>query len=110
MREGDIIIYNKIGAGSTFAIFLNNNQQYFVNLENWNVEEAYKAYGPQMETVRDFNFLENYKGRIWLVHENNAEEFYEKMPKDNIKIIEEKIDFETKYHNNKYSIMCVEKN
>lgn len=110
LREGDIIIYNKIGAGSTFAIFLNNNQQYFVNLENWNVEEAYKAYGPQMETVRDFNFLENYKGRIWLVHENNAEEFYEKMPKDNIKIIEEKIDFETKYHNNKYSIMCVEKN
>ena len=42
--------------------------QYFYDAEQWHVEEAYKAYGPNMQIVYDLDFLNDYTGRIWFVN------------------------------------------
>ena len=82
-----------------------------MNLEHWGVEEAYKAYLPAMETVENFDFLKEYKGRIWVIDDGdmslyNKEEFV----KDNIEIIKEAKKFNVKYHNYTYNIILLEKN
>src|SRR5574344_424259 len=118
IKENDIIIYSNIGNGSIYAINFPNNKQYFYNGDHWNVAEAYKAYSPQMETIENLDFLNNYKGRVWIVDSSNKN-FYNTAFKDdeNYKIIEEKY-FNTKYPNNfdtnytgyDYNLLLLEKN
>lgn len=72
IKEGDIIIYKEIGIGSLVAIEFPENNQYFYNKDYWSVEEAYKAFSPQMKTVRDLNEIENYSGRIWVIDNKDS--------------------------------------
>ena len=46
-------------------------QQYFWDGAHWNVEEAYKAFGPNMKTIYNLEELQDYKGRIWVVSSDN---------------------------------------
>lgn len=118
IQKDDILIYSNIGNGSTFAVYFKENKQYFYNYDNWNVEEAYKAYAPQMETVRNFDFLNDYKGRIWII-DSSDQGCYNNYFKNNeeIKFISSKefntkypSSFDTKYSGYDYSIILVEKN
>ena len=54
LQSGDIIIYKEIGQGGVVAVQTQDYKQYFVNLYNWSIEEAYKAYGPGMETIYNY--------------------------------------------------------
>lgn len=112
IKDDDIIIYSNVGSGfgvgGVCAAKYTQYKQYFLNLEGWGIEEAYKAYGPQMTTVRDWDFLNNYEGRIWIIMPESME-LYDKIPKENINIINETKKFDTKYHNNIYNVMLVEK-
>lgn len=106
IEKDDIIIYSKM-EGSLMSILFPNNKQYFFNYENWDVEEAYKAFGPQMETVRSLDFLDDYKGRIWILVSDDKK-IYDEL--ENINIIKETKTFSLDYHSLKYNIMLVEKN
>ena len=111
IKPDDILIYSNVENGGVTAATFQNNKQYFMNLDKWDVKEAYKAYLPAMETVENFDFLKEYKGRIWVIDDGdmslyNKEEFV----KDNIEIIKEAKKFNVKYHNYTYNIILLEKN
>lgn len=57
IQEGDVLVYTNPGNGSVFAVNFPNNKQYFYNPDNWEVDEAYKAWGPHMETWITKDFL-----------------------------------------------------
>ena len=109
IQPEDIIVYSNIGNGGVVAAFFPKQKQYFLNFAYWDVEEAYKAYGPGMETVTTWDFLEGYTGRIWLIDSENMG-LYDEFPKDNITIIKDAKRIEAKYHDYIYNIMLINKN
>ena len=109
IQSDDIIVYSNIGNGGVIAAFFPDNKQYFYNGAHWDVEEAYKAYGPGMETIYDYNdILQDYHGRIWLIDSENCG-LYNEFPKEGITTIIEPTEFRTKYQNYIYTIVLLEK-
>lgn len=108
IQKEDVLVYSNIGNGSVFASFFLENKQYFYNGANWGVEEAYKAWSPQMETYITTDFLEKCKGRVWII-DSQDDGFYNELfhNKDFRYICTEK--FETPYQNYIYNITLVER-
>lgn len=116
IKDDDIIVYSNIGNGSVFAVYFKDNKQYFYNGDHWNVEEAYKAYGPQMETVEDLDFLKDYKGRIWIIDSIDNSFYNNKFKTDDYKVIDSKViktkypsSFDTNYSGYEYNLILIEK-
>lgn len=116
IKDDDIIVYSNIGNGSVFAVYFKDNKQYFYNGDHWNVEEAYKAYGPQMETVEDLDFLKDYKGRIWIIDSSDSSFYNDKFKTDDYKVIDSKViktkypsSFDTNYSGYEYNLILIEK-
>lgn len=108
ISEEDTIVYSEVGIGGITDVFFENNKQYFYNSEHWGVEEAYKAFGPQMEVCNDEMFLDKCSDRIWLV--GYGDNIYNMLfNNDKYRKVEER-DFQTKYQNNFYKIILIEKN
>ena len=109
MEPDDIIIYSNIGNGGVIAAFFPENKQYFINGAHWDIEEAYKSYGPGMETIYNVEeTIKDYHGRIWLVDSENMG-LYNDFPKEGINILEGPQRFDTKYQDYIYNIMLLEK-
>ena len=109
IEPNDIIIYSNIGNGGVVAAFFPDSKQYFYNGEYWDVEEAYKAYGPGMEIIYNYeDVLKDYHGRIWLIDSENCE-LYNSFPKEGTKTLVEPTEFNTKYQNYVYNIILLEK-
>ncbi len=109
IQKEDIIVYSNIGNGGVIAAFFPDNKQYFYNGAHWDVEEAYKAYGPGMETIYDYNeILKDYHGRIWLI-DSEYMGLWDEFPKEEITILKDAKRFDTKYQNYIYNIMLLEK-
>ena len=116
IKDDDIIVYSNIGNGSVFAVYFKDNKQYFYNGDHWNVEEAYKAYGPQMETVENLDFLKDYKGRIWIIDSADSSFYNDKFKTDDYKVIDSKViktkypsSFDTNYSGYEYNLILIEK-
>ena len=117
IKEDDIIVYSDIGIGSVFAVNFKDNKQYFYNIYQWEVKEAYKAYSPQMETVEDLEFLNKYTGRIWVIDSLNSDFYYEYFKdKEEFKFIHSKkiktkypSSFDTKYAGYYYNLILLKK-
>lgn len=116
IKDDDIIVYSNIGNGSVFAVYFKDNKQYFYNGDHWNVEEAYKAYGPQMETVEALDFLKDYKGRIWIIDSIDSSFYNDKFKTDDYKVIDSKViktkypsSFDTNYSGYEYNLILIEK-
>ena len=110
LQEGDIILYSNIGNGGVIAAFFPEYKQYFYNGAYWDVEEAYKAYGPGMETIYNYeDVLRDYHGRIWLIDSENMGMYNDEFPKKDTRIVEGPIRFDTKYQNYIYNILLLEK-
>ena len=108
IQESDMIVYGDFGGGSVVAAYFPENQVYFYNKDNWGVEEAYKAFGPNYEVKVTKDFIQECSNRIWVVdnaYGNVVEELFENT---DYKIISEK-EFFTKYHDYSYKITLVEK-
>lgn len=109
MQEGDILVYSNEGSGFVISAVFPEYMQYFYDQQNWGVEEAYKAYGPNMKTVYDLSFLDDYKGRIWFI---NAGEYFllEDAQKryEGLNVLKQ-AKFDVKYQGYKYSFALVEK-
>lgn len=109
IEDDDIIIYKNYGNGGVIAAFFKDNKQYYYNSAYWDIEEAYKAYGPGMSTIYNCDdVLKDYHGRIWVIDTNDLE-LYNEIPKDGINLVEEPIRFETKYQDYIYNIILLEK-
>lgn len=109
MQENDIIITDADGFSGFAAIAelnFEDSKSYFLNDNNWNVEEAYKAFG---KTIYDFDEFKEYKGQIWIVSGGDGLANKVKDELENIQILEEQ-HFETKYRNQDYSIVLINKN
>ena len=109
VQEGDIFIYREIGAGSVVAIKYPNNKLYYYNAYHWTVEEAYKAYAPQMETVEDLSVLDNIKGRIIVIDDGSTALYDELKEKENIETIKKPEKINMKYKNLNYTISILNK-
>lgn len=109
IQPDDIIVYSNIGNGGVIAAFFPENKQYFINGQHWDVEEAYKAYGPGMETVYTCEeAIKDYHGRIWLI-DSEYMGLYEEFPKEGITVLKGPERFDTKYQDYIYNIMLLEK-
>ena len=109
IKPDDIIIYSNIGNGGVIAAYFPENKQYFLNFDHWDVEEAYKAYGPGMETATTWEFLDNYTGRIWLIDSDNMGLYNAYFLKENTVTLKETKRIDTTYHNYIYNVMLIEK-
>ena len=112
VQPDDVVVYTDIVNGGVVATLLKNNNQYFLNIENWSVEEAYKAYAPQMKIAYNFEELaKNAKGKIIIIDPSDNklynilkedEQFDSKYKETSFK------EYETKYKNYKYNIRILE--
>lgn len=118
IQENDVIVYPGIGTGAIMAAKFPQYKQYYYNAEDWGVEEAYKAFGPAMQTYTTDDFLndEECQGRIWLVLDfYKVDYFNEKFNNENYRVLAKKQYF-TKYNKEKaqnketeYNIYLIEK-
>ena len=108
LKPEDIIIYSDMRNGGVAATKLSENKQYFVNLGNWSIEDAYKAYGPQMEVAATpEEAMKNATGRIFVIGGDLT--LYDKVKdSSNYKTVSMK-KFEAKYHDYVYNIAILEK-
>lgn len=108
LKENDIFIVDNNGSGFALATMLNinNDNLYFWNRDNWNVEEPYKAFG---STIYNLDEIKSFSGRIWTVSTGNST-FQEDVANelDSYKITETKY-FDVKYENYKYTISLIER-
>ena len=108
VKEGDTIVYADFGGGSVVAVQFADNQVYFYNADNWGVEEAYKAFGPNYDTVVNKDFAKKCSNRVWIIDDSD-EKFYEDLFKgEGYNKVSEK-EYSTKYHGYNYKIMLIEK-
>lgn len=108
VKEGDTIVYADFGGGSVVAVQFADNQVYFYNADNWGVEEAYKAFGPNYEVKVTKDFIDNCSNRVWFVdniYNSVADEIFEGKGYNKVS----KKDFSTKYHDYSYKIVLLEK-
>ena len=110
IKDTDTVIYTDCGVGSVAANHCIDEKVYFLNEDNWGVEEAYKAFGPNYETVINRDFMKDCSDRVWII--DNAygtayEDLYGNKTSEYKKISEEK--FFTAYHNYAWKITLVEK-
>lgn len=110
ISDSDIFILDKDLNGLTLSVNYKNNIPYFYNDNNWNIEKAYKAFSDDFKSVYDFDFLENYSGKIWIIN-NSDYSIYEKIKNqyNDIKLIKQE-KFNIKYKNYQYTISLIEKN
>lgn len=113
IKENDIILYRNAINGAVITTEVSQeheNTSYFYDKDHWNVEKAYKAFGPYMEIRQDLDeILENYTGRIWIVESANTHELLDEVSeKYNVNKLEEK-QFTNKYKNYQYTIELIEK-
>lgn len=107
LQPDDIIIYSSINNGGVIAASIDSNQQYFLNLENWTIEEAYKAYSPQMEVAYSFEeAMKDAKGRIFIIDDGNLNCYQKLENKEEYEEVEIK-KFEPKYKNYTYQIVVL---
>lgn len=63
-----------------------------------------------METKEDWNFLKDFKGRIWLIDDDSNLLYQnEELNKEGIETIKEEKTFKVKYHNLTYKVILFEK-
>lgn len=108
IKQEDTIIYKEIDPGSTIAVYFTENKQYFYNPEDWNVEEAYKAFGNQMEVCINSDSIKKLEGRIWIIDKLDKSLYNELFNNEEYKLISEK-EFITAYHDYSMNMILVEK-
>lgn len=104
MQENDIIAYTGINP-VIFTLEFTQYSSYFYNNENWDIYQAYRAFGDNFHIIDDLSVFENYSGRIWMIE---SPVLYEELCEmGSVKILTE-FDVHMAYHNGNYAIKLVE--
>ena len=107
IQKEDMIVFANLGGGFVTAIHFPDNQVYFYNEDNWGVEEAYKAFGPNYETTVNKDFIKDCSKRVWVIDDSNGNTYNDLFKEFGYKIISEENYF-TKYHGYNYKITLIE--
>jgi hypothetical protein len=108
MQESDTFLSDNSCNGVVLSSELNvpNDKLYFLNSANWNVDEAYKAYGT---VIHDLSEIKDFKGRIWAIESSDQygfqKEILEKIP--GAKVIKSE-HFYRRYQHYQFSISLIE--
>ena len=108
MQESDTFLSDNSCNGVVLSSELNvpNDKLYFLNSANWNVDEAYKAYGT---VIHDLSEINDFKGRIWAIESSDQygfqKEILEKIP--GAKVIKSE-HFYRRYQHYQFSISLIE--
>ena len=102
LKKDDLFICTSELTGAVTSTYLQNNEIYFWDKDNWGVEEAYKAFG---KTIYDLEFLKDYSGRIWVSNSEILDAIKEKYE---IKEIDNK-EFYTRYKGQHFNLILIEK-
>lgn len=110
IQANDVIVSTDFSTSAVTAVNFKNNKQYYYNEQNWGVQEAYKAFGPQMDTYITPDFINELSGRIWII-DGVSDECYKKYfsDKQQYTYVSQQ-SFSTKYHEYNYIVTLVEKN
>ena len=104
IKENDIVVYTNVIDGAIYNLQL-NNKMYFYDIDSWNKDEPYEAFSPNMEIVKNLDFLDNYSGNIWII-DGDDDRLYNILNK--YELIKNK-DFRTKYHQMSINIHLIRK-
>jgi len=108
IQEGDAFLsVNELNA---FILVTNfpENTFYFWDESDWNVEEAYKAFGKRMQGIENLDEIKEVTGRIWVLDSRNDHLLEKIQEQYDIKVIERK-EYDTKYHGCQYTYTLIEK-
>ncbi|MBP3503035.1 MAG: glycosyltransferase family 39 protein [Clostridia bacterium] len=108
IQEGDYIVYTNVWEGAVITVNFPNNKQYYYNEPDWGVQEAYKAYAPQMDTYITKDFMNKLSGRIWIIDGDSDTCYKSLFDNDDYTYISQQ-SFETDYYDYHYVITLVEK-
>ncbi len=110
-QNEDTIIFKGMSLGGITSVTVENENQYFANLEYWGIEEAYKAYSPNLKITYDLkDVIDNSEGKIILL-DNPAEQLLNKVLEIeglNITVLEKQV-FKPNYQNEEFNIIVVDK-
>lgn len=107
IQKDDLILVNNNLSGFVMSAYFPDNEFFFYDLENWQVQDAYRAFG---RTETNLDSLKEYKGRIWVISEEGMG-FLKRVVIDlrgGIKLLESE-QINIKYQNNKFSINLIER-
>ena len=109
IKPEEAVVYTDCGVGSVAANHCLESQVYFYNGDNWGVEEAYKAFGPNYQTIITDDFIEELPDRFWVIDNawgNAANDLFGDETKYTILSSEK---FYTTYHDYNWQITLVER-
>lgn len=113
IKEEDIIVYTNAINGAVITTEISQskeNKSYFYNKENWNIQEAYKAFSPYMEIKNNLEeILQNYQGRIWLIESGNTSHLFKEIEENYEIDKKEEKQFKMDYKNYNYTVELIEK-
>ena len=111
IQENDVIVFDETNFGTGTAVSLNfkNHKQIYYNPSNWGVEAAYRAFGDQLKIYTNTDFLNECKGRVWLI-DGESEELYNKLfNNEKYHLVSKKL-IKTEYEKYVYNMILVEYN
>ena len=108
IKQDDIFLVDDKLSGISISVRYEDNISYFYNRGHWRVDEAYKAFAKDFRTVLNYDFLNDFSGRIWIISTDDNRILDEVEEEYNVIVIKQEM-FKTKYKNQQYSISLVEK-
>ncbi len=109
VQTGDVIVFGeeKFGEGAVVSLYFKDNTQFYYNPTYWGVEEAYKAFGNQLNVYTNTDFLKNCTGRVWIIDSEGANCYNQLFNNENYRKVSEKL-IRTKYRDYVYNMILVE--
>lgn len=108
VQQEDILICSNEGSGFVVSANFPENFLYFYDEAFWNVEDAYKAYGKDMQTIYTLDDIKDVKGRIWVLDAKSYGLLEKIQDKYEVEVIDQRM-YDTKYHGFQYSFALIQK-
>lgn len=108
LQKEDIFIYREIALSGVIAELFPDNQQYFYNIYNWDVEKSYGAFAPQMKCVSSLDDIDFTNKRVWVI-DNDSWDTYKSLDEyGDLSIQKESKRYWTPYKGYAYVVNLVE--
>ena len=110
VKSGDVFAFDEsnFGTGSVISLYFTDNKQIFYNPQNWGVEEAYRAFGDQLEIHTNTDFLNECTGRVWVIDSDNFDYYNKVFNNEDFKIISRQT-IKTGYEDYTYNMTLIER-
>ena len=102
LKDGDIVVSSSLDI-YCFSVLSDKGNFYFYNVGEWDVENAYRAFGENTFVVRDLDIPEitECRGSVWVLNDKNVREFLKKQGFSEKETFSER----SSYRNGKYTFV-----